>query len=464
MHPRDRFRELAAAAPSAPAILRPDGGTLADRASLVAGAERIAASLGPASGPGSLCGLALGNEPAFVAGLLAIWACQRVPVLLGELTDSEQREAIGRLAIPLVLRRGGVVAPTGIPPAAAAAPGAALVKLTSGSSGLPRGVLVSTQNLLEEARILCGAFAISPATRSFAVLPLSHSYGFGNLVLPLLTQGSPFVLGSPFEPRRTLRELADSGAEVLPGVPFLFDLWTRIEDPLPVPPQVRLLLSAGTALAPRIARRFVERFCRRIATFYGTTETGPVAFGPEPEETPDGVLTVGTPMPGVTVALRPGDGAQEAASGRVEVRSAAVALGYLPEPEPGLGGGRFLADDVGRFAADGSLVLIGRESRKIHVAGKKVQPEEVERVLCAVPGVREALVFGARRNESTEEVVALVVAEEAGRAIGAGELREACRARLSPHKVPRRVVSVARIPVTARGKVDVEQARRLAEG
>jgi acyl-coenzyme A synthetase/AMP-(fatty) acid ligase len=220
---------------------------------------------------------------------------------------------------------------------------------------------------------------------------------------------------------------------------------------------LRLFLSAGTALAPRVARRFGERLRKTIAIFYGTTETGPIAFEREPRETEEGLLPVGAPMEGVDVRLTGG-----AETGRVEVRSAAVALGYAPDPCESLSGGRFLTDDVARIDAEGRLVLIGRESRKIHVAGKKVQPEEVERVLCSLPGVRDALVLGSPRNESTEDVVALVVSEANGGCPKANELKDACRTRLSPHKVPRQVLLVERIPRTARGKVDLGAAIRFA--
>ena len=141
----------------------------------------------------------------------------------------------------------------------------------------------------------------------------------------------------------------------------------------------------------------------------------------------------------------------DAPATRVRVRSAAAGDGYFPEPdEEKLGHGQFTPDDLLSFSADG-LRIVGRISDVINVAGKKVNPAEVEAELLRFAGVRAAVVFGRESILRNEEVVACIVADEQ---VHESDLLEHCRARLSGWQVPKRIFFVAEIPVNERGKIN----------
>ena len=258
--------------------------------------------------------------------------------------------------------------------------GAALLKLTSGSTGLPKAVLTTEVQLLADTEHIVSAMGITAADVQLAAIPLSHAYGFGNLVMPLLLQGTPIVLRESFVPHQLSADARQYGARVFHGVPFMYQHYLAHPPVGGWPPTLTLLVSAGARLELETVRGFHERFGLKIHSFYGTSESGGIAFDGDDEL--DDVPTVGRPMPGVTIDLRP-DAGVPPGHGRIHVRSLAVCPGYVGETAESdeLGEDGFLTGDYGRFLADGRLVLAGRVSSFINVAGRKVQPGEVERVL-----------------------------------------------------------------------------------
>jgi long-chain acyl-CoA synthetase len=230
----------------------------------------------------------------------------------------------------------------------------------------------------------------------------------------------------------------------------------------PAVASVRLLITAGAPIAPDTVQYFKQAIGRKIHSFYGTSETGGISFDDSDEAvTP---LSVGRALPRTSVALhdRSADGEQ----GRVFVRGPAVAAGYAgsdaDEDDTAFTDGGFLTADLGRFTADGRLVLAGRVSRFINVAGRKVDPAEVEVVLRSIPGVADATVVGLPCENRGEQVVAHVRAGAA--TLTEADVRQYCAARLSPHKVPRHVVFGHDLPADARGKIDRFGLERLIAG
>jgi acyl-CoA synthetase (AMP-forming)/AMP-acid ligase II len=163
----------------------------------------------------------------------------------------------------------------------------------------------------------------------------------------------------------------------------------------------------------------------------------------------------------VTIDLRP-DAGVPPAHGRIHVRSLAVCPRYVGDTaESGeLGVDGFLSGDYGRFLADGRLVLAGRVSSFINVAGRKVQPGEVERILRDMDGVTDARVLAATDVARGEQITA-VVAGPPGLTLGA--IRHHCALRLAAHKIPRVVVFVDRLPLTSRGKTDYRALNALVK-
>ena len=337
--------------------------------------------------------------------------------------------------------------------------GAALLKLTSGSTGGPKAVITTEVQLLADTAHIVSAMGITPGDVQLAAIPLSHAYGFGNLVMPLLLQGTPIVLRESFVPQQLSADARQYGARVFHGVPFMYHHYLAHPPVAGWPPTLTLLVSAGARLEIEIVRGFHERFGLKIHSFYGTSEAGGIAFDGGDER--DDVSTVGRPISGVTIDLRR-DAGVPPGHGRIHVRSLAVSPGYVGETaESGdLGEDGFLTGDYGRFLSDGRLVLAGRVSSFINVAGRKVQPGEVERVLRDMEGVTDARVLAATDVARGEQIAAVVAGAPR---LTLAAVRQHCACRLAAYKIPRIVVFVDRLPVTPRGKVDDRALNELVQ-
>ena len=280
-----------------------------------------------------------------------------------------------------------------------------LLKLTSGTTAAPRAIRFRSHQLLADCNQICGTMDISDDDLNFGVIPVSHSYGFSNLLTPLIARGVPLVVSRDRTPRAVLADLARTGATVFPGTPIFYQAFCDMDD-VPLLPNLRLCISAGAPLSSAIAKKFFEKFRQPIHSFYGASECGGICYDRDGTTFDDGF--VGQPMQGVEVNLiDPTESASQ-----IRVRSAAVSEGYLPEPdEQKLGNGVFVPDDL-LAQHDSALKIVGRISDVINVAGKKVNPAEVEAHLLRFKGVRQAVVFGRSTGTGlrNEEVVACVLA------------------------------------------------------
>jgi long-chain acyl-CoA synthetase len=225
-------------------------------------------------------------------------------------------------------------------------------------------------------------------------------------------------------------------------MPVFYQAFCSVEKTPPLP-NLRLCISAGAPLPGSLARAFREKFGQSIHSFYGSSECGGICYDRRGETDEDGF--VGSAMEGVELEILE-VGAQ---ASQIRVRSAAVADGYFPDSdEAKLDRGIFIPDDL--LAPSGSgFKIAGRISDLINVAGKKVNPAEVEAHLLSLPGVREAVVFGRQSALRNEEVAACVVTDPN---VGEAELLQLCRMRLSGWQVPKRIFLVPEIPVNERGK------------
>jgi acyl-CoA synthetase (AMP-forming)/AMP-acid ligase II len=340
---------------------------------------------------------------------------------------------------------------------------AAVLKLTSGSTGLPRATLTTEGNLIADGEHIIEGMGIRTDDIQTAVIPLSHSYGLGNLIMPLLLQGTALVLRESFGPHELLADARRFHARVFPGVPYMFSYFAANPPPEGWPPDLQLLISAGSRLDLDTMETFQRQFRTKLHSFYGTSETGGITY--DAGDQPNGSGHVGAPLPGVSVTPVADEGAPPR-SGRILVRSRAVTSGYLqPEAEhegeqenPFLDGG-FLTGDYGFVDRHGHLTLTGRASTVINVAGRKVHPTEVERVLLSIEGVDDACVFAAPDARRGQQVVACVISRHSASAM---EVRRHCAARLAPYKVPRAIVFLPSLPLTGRGKIDHARLLTLA--
>jgi len=321
--------------------------------------------------------------------------------------------------------------------------GAAILKLTSGSTGVAKATRTTEAQMIADALHIVQAMSIHAGDTQIAAIPMSHSYGLGNLLLPLLLQGTACVLRDSFVPQLVPADARRFGARIFPAVPFMFEYFLDHPPAGGWPPALRQLISAGAPLGAATVRAFHDRFGLKIHSFYGASETGGIAFDADDEVDDSG--TVGSPLPGVTVTVR---------DSRIHVCSAAVSSGYVDDDGDAFVDGGFLTGDYGEWDSRGRLLLRGRASSFVNVAGRKVQPDEVEAVLRGMPGIADVRVVAAPDARRGQQIVACIVVDPRASSITTLVIRRYCAERLASYKVPRAIVFVERIPLTARGKTD----------
>lgn len=475
-----RFLALARRRPGLPALLGPEGEILATRGALAAGIEAQRERLTPLVAPRSTVLLSLPNSADFVRvfAALRLLGCRIAMADASAPADELQRAAAAvgaailaatpeRLArSQLVLAEGSVALAARRKPEQVELPaGTAILKLTSGSTGLPRAVAVGVRQLAADTVQIMRTMGVLADDVTMAAIPLSHSYGIGSCLVPLLLAGTPLAFPTWGLPAALAHTLARARVAHFPAVPAMIRTLATLPD-LPELRDLRVCLAAGAPLAPHDAGAFHAATGHKVHVFYGCSECGGITYDRSGDPV-HAAGAVGTAMErvGVTVVDEEGRPVAAGVEGRVQVTSPAVALGAAPPPEePGvLGQGRFLAGDLGVMDGEGRLTLTGRVAEFLNVAGKKVHPEEVRRVLEAVPGVRSAVVAGLP-DPHRGQLVAALVAVEPGRNITVHAVLAACRARLAPHKVPRRVVIVDELPTSERGKVRKEIVMQLLTG
>ena len=384
----------------------------------------------------------IGNHQDWPSSFLVCLRKRNVFLPIDESVPKEQSDAAFSVAAKSGITDWGDTPPT-------------LFKLTSGTTATPRLVRFRSEQLLADCNQICETMEISDVDLNFGVIPISHSYGFSNLLLPLIARGVPMVVSCDRTPRAILADLARTNATVFPGMPLFYQAFCEIND-TPALPNLRLCISAGAPLSAAVAKKFFEKFNKPIHSFYGASECGGICYDREGRSDIEGF--VGQPIRGVEVELVDAT----ATSSRIRVRSAAVGDGYFPKPDEGkLGTGTFIPDDLLAREASG-FKIVGRISDLINVAGKKVNPAEVETQLLHFAGVRQAVVFGrsAGAGLRNEEVVACVVAAPA---VSENDLLRFCRTGLSAWQVPKQIFIMDAIPTNERGKISRQDlARRFS--
>jgi len=341
----------------------------------------------------------------------------------------------------------------------------AAVLYTSGSTGEPKGVTVTHRNMAFVGDSIIEYLELGPEDRILCVLPLSFGYGLYQL-LTCVRSGATLVLEAGFTfPGRVVEVLERERVTGLPGVPTVFGVLTALRGLADRElPHLRFLTNAGAALPAAtlaaVRRTFPDA---RLYSMYGQTECTRVCYLP-PEQLDARPTSVGIPIPGTEAWVEDDDGRVAAPGevGELIVRGSHVMQGYWQDEQgtaERLRPGRWpwervlATGDLFRRDAEGYLYFVSRRDDMIKSRGEKVVPREVEEVLHAVPGVREAAVVGVP-DELLGQAVHAHVAPVSGEQLDAGDLRRCCAERLEVHMVPRRIVLHAFLPRTANGKID----------
>lgn len=331
---------------------------------------------------------------------------------------------------------------------------------TSGTTGKPKGAVLTHANLLANVRALIEAWRFTDQDVLLHVLPIFHIHGLfvaGNIAM---MTGARLEWRRGFDPLDVLQRLTSVTAFM--GVPTLY---TRL---LSLPGLdaeaawgVRLFVSGSAPLDPATFQEFQARTGQTILERYGMTETGMLASNPYEGERVAG--SVGYALPGVEIRLMAeGKAPPVGEVGVVQVRGSNVFAGYLNAPEKTAAAftddGFFITGDLGTLAEDGRLNLVGRQSDMIISGGYNVYPSEVEAALIAVEGVLEAAVFGLKHPDFGEAVAA-AVAPRPGADLSEAELIKAARQSLAGYKTPKRVFLLEALPRNAMGKTDRKALR-----
>ncbi|GAB3355043.1 AMP-binding protein [Modestobacter lapidis] len=415
------------------------------------------------------------------------------------LTDSGARLLVAGAAgaavagVPVI---AGPPAADGPPPPAPDDPGAlALLAYTSGTTGRPRGAMLTHAALLANQQ-QCLALDPPPVRaddRVLVVLPLFHVYGLNAGFGLVAATGACAVLVPEFDPVATLQLMVDEAVTAIPGAPPMYAAWLTVADAVGDAALRRACTAVRTAscgAAPLPAGVFAGMRDRAAVTVwegYGLTEAAPVlastlATGRAKAE------CIGGPLPGVDLVLRdtaggpvagndpgsrvragvfgdpygddaPGSSGEEA--GELCARGPNLFSGYWPDGADGPDAeGWLLTGDIAYRDADGDLRLVDRRRDLVLVSGFNVYPGEVERVLDAHPGVAESAVIGVP-DPRTGEAVHAVVVRNPGEPVGEAALLEHARASLARFKVPTGVHFVPELPHSLAGKVSRARLREL---
>mgnify|MGYP001607131600 FL=1 len=327
-----------------------------------------------------------------------------------------------------------------------------IIKLTSGSTGIPKAVALTESNLLAEAETIQKTLEVTESDTILAPVPLIHSYGFDLGMLMMFLTGAKLEAPEGFIPRSVARAM--ESATIFLGVPTMYQaiLETRFSQQ-PDFAKPRFLLSCTAPLSSATIRAFHERFGAIICQHYGSSEAGATTLH-MPSEVMEHPDSVGKAMTGVELTLLDSEG-KVGDEGEIIVASKGVASAYLmggPNDKNPLGAGRYYTGDIGYRDSGGRIFVTGRIDQLINVGGLKVSPQEVVAVLETCPEVKEAAVKGVADSSGSMVVCAFVVVNSAS---SESSIIDYCRTRLAEYKVPRRVHFLDQLPRTANGKVMV---------
>jgi malonyl-CoA/methylmalonyl-CoA synthetase len=321
----------------------------------------------------------------------------------------------------------------------------ALVSYTSGTTGAPKGAVLTHANLLAGSEAVALAWRWSASDRLVLALPLYHAHGLCVGLHGTLLTGASAVLLARFDAVGVLDAADRHGATLFFGVPTMYH---RLAQSARVGElgRLRLCVSGSAPLPAELHGHLARAAHQQVLERYGMTETLMNTSNPYNGERRSG--TVGFPLPGVELRLAEGD------HGEIFVRGPNVFSGYWGKPDAtaeAMTEGWFRTGDIGAFDADGYLRILGRSKELIISGGYNVYPREVEDVMRRHPEVEDVAVIGIPSNEWGEVVTAFVVPR--GGTPSAVELMDFAAAELAPYKRPRLIRFVESLPRNALGKV-----------
>jgi len=344
----------------------------------------------------------------------------------------------------------------------------AAILYTSGTTGHPKGAMLTHRNLVSNTWSVLRALSLQPQQdRLLVVLPLFHSFAATVGMLTPCLHGLTLLPVPRFDPALVSDHIARGGATVFLGVPSMYNLLSRLPaEQMQKWGSVRLGVAGGAAMPLELLKAFEHRFGFPIVEGDGPTECSPVTCV-NPPQGPRKPGSVGLPVPDVEMAILDGDGnpLPDGETGEICVQGPNVMQGYwnLPEATAEAFHGKWLrTGDLGYRDNDGYFFMVDRIKDMIIVNGMNVYPRMVEEVLYRHPDILEAAVVGEPHASHGEIVVAHVVARDRVD-LSVSEVKAWCRANLGEHQRPRKVILRQSLPKNATGKILKRELRREGE-
>lgn len=337
----------------------------------------------------------------------------------------------------------------------------AAIIFTSGTTGQPKGVMLTHAGLLQFGKVSAQSRQLLPSDRSYAYLPMTHIFGLGTVLMASLHAGAGLLMRSQFDPADVFDALAHQGLTQLQGPPAMF---TRLLSWLdsqgidhPAAPDLRYVYTGAAPLDLSVKQAVEARFGQPLHHGYGLSEyAGALTLcrkGQWRQDTSAGYLVEGAEL---RIVGPHGQDLPAGETGEIWMRGVGLMPGYFRDPDitdqvmkPG---GWYASGDLGRQADDGALHVVGRLKEMIIRSGFNVYPGEVEAVLLAWPGVHKAAVVGRKTADGNEDILAFIEPRPGAR-IDPQALQAHAQAHLSPYKRPSVVTLVSDMPMTLSGKV-----------
>ena len=337
----------------------------------------------------------------------------------------------------------------------------AAIIFTSGTTGQPKGVMLTHAGLLQFAKVSSQSRQLGKADRSYAYLPMTHIFGLGTVLMASIYARSGLLMRSQFEAADVFEALARHGMTQLQGPPAMFSrllAWLDTQGiEHPVAPDLRYVYTGAAPLDLGVKNAVQTRFGLPLHHGYGLSEyAGALTlcrFGEWRDDVSAGYLVEGAEL---RIVSTEGCDLPHGETGEIYMRGVGLMPGYFRDPDiteqvmkPG---GWYASGDLGRQFADGALQVVGRLKEMIIRSGFNVYPGEVEAVLLNYPGVQKAAVIGRKTADGNEEILAFVE-PKFGIEIDASALQLHAHTHLTAYKRPSAITFVADMPMTLSGKI-----------
>jgi len=335
----------------------------------------------------------------------------------------------------------------------------ALILYTSGTTGSPKGVLLSHENLSVNTSAIVQYLGLTERDSVVSVLPFYYSYGSSVLHTHMAVGGRVILEQNLVYPQHVVRTLEREKAAGFAGVPSTYSLLlsrVRLADYNLT--SLRYVTQAGGAMSPELTRKVRRAFSgAKLFVMYGQTEATARLTWLPPERLDEKIGSVGIPVEGVVVEVRREDGSPAPCNetGEVWVQGRNVMQGYWANPEATsavLREGWLSTGDLGYLDSDGYLYLAGRRSDIIKTGAHRVHPQDIEDTIQEIDGVAEVAVVGVA-DEALGEAIKAVVVLDAGTKVDPMQIKSHCRARLANYKVPKVIEFREVLPKTDTGKL-----------